>query len=119
MFRQLYSEKKVVLEERRMRVDNAPLGRFQEAFGLASLTNNYRRPVIGYEVGDVKHRFANSCQHPAVLANGHGQLGKLRQTICRFIYWWIRGVPCDRPTSERWAVRRCLPSLRHTTTRGR
>lgn len=48
VFRELYSEKKVVFEERRLRVDNSPLGPFQEAFSEASLTNNYRRPVIGY-----------------------------------------------------------------------
>ncbi len=42
VFRELYSEKAVVSEERRLRVDNAPLGPFQEAFSLASLTNNYR-----------------------------------------------------------------------------
>lgn len=30
------------------RIDSAPLGRFQEAFLGAALTNNYRRPVIGY-----------------------------------------------------------------------
>lgn len=48
MFRELYSEKRVVLEERRMRVDDAPMGRFQEGFAGQALTNNYRRPVIGY-----------------------------------------------------------------------
>lgn len=48
MFRALYSEKRVVAEERRARIDNAPLGRFQEAFARAALANNYRRPVIGY-----------------------------------------------------------------------
>ena len=48
MFRALYSEKRVVAEERRARIDNAPLGRFQEAFAGAALANNYRRPVIGY-----------------------------------------------------------------------
>ncbi|PRW45164.1 peptidase M16 [Chlorella sorokiniana] len=48
VFRELYSEKRVVLEERRLRVDNSPLGPFSEAFALASLSNNYRRPVIGY-----------------------------------------------------------------------
>lgn len=48
MFRALYSEKRVVAEERRARIDNAPLGRFQEAFAGAALGNNYRRPVIGY-----------------------------------------------------------------------
>jgi predicted Zn-dependent peptidase len=49
VFRDVYSEKKVVLEERRLRVDSSPLGRFQEKFAEESLTNNYRRPVIGYE----------------------------------------------------------------------
>ena len=48
MFRALYSEKRVVAEERRARIDNAPLGRFQEAFAGAALANNYSRPVIGY-----------------------------------------------------------------------
>jgi predicted Zn-dependent peptidase len=48
VFRGLYSEKQVVLEERRLRVDNSPLGPFQEEFALKSLANNYRRPVIGY-----------------------------------------------------------------------
>ncbi len=49
MFRELYSEKRVVAEERRSRIDSAPLGRFQEAFLAAALANNYRRPVIGFE----------------------------------------------------------------------
>lgn len=48
VFRELYSEKRVVLEERRMRVDDSPMGRFQEGFAGQALTNNYRRPVIGY-----------------------------------------------------------------------
>lgn len=29
VFRELYSEKRVVAEERRARIDNAPMGRFQ------------------------------------------------------------------------------------------
>jgi predicted Zn-dependent peptidase len=49
VFRGLYSEKRVVLEERRQRVDAAPLGHFQEAFAAAALGNNYRRPVIGFQ----------------------------------------------------------------------
>lgn len=48
VFRELYSEKRVVLEERRMRVDDSPMGRFQEGFAGEAMTNNYRRPVIGY-----------------------------------------------------------------------
>lgn len=48
MFRELYSEKRVVEEERKLRIDNSPMGRFQEAFLGAAAANNYRRPVIGY-----------------------------------------------------------------------
>lgn len=31
-----------------MRVDNSPMGKFQESFAAQAMTNNYRRPVIGY-----------------------------------------------------------------------
>lgn len=48
VFRELYSEKQVVAEEKRMRIDNSPMGSFQAAFLDAALSNNYRRPVIGY-----------------------------------------------------------------------
>ncbi len=48
VFRELYSEKRVVFEERRMRVDDSPMGKFQEGFAAQAMTNNYRRPVIGY-----------------------------------------------------------------------
>ncbi|KAL4448231.1 hypothetical protein ABPG75_005450 [Micractinium tetrahymenae] len=48
VFRELYSEKRVVAEERRLRVDNSPLGPWSEQFALRSLANNYRRPVIGF-----------------------------------------------------------------------
>ncbi|GAX86601.1 hypothetical protein CEUSTIGMA_g14009.t1 [Chlamydomonas eustigma] len=48
VFRGLYSEKKVVAEERKLRVDTSPLGKYQQNFALAALGNNYRRPVIGF-----------------------------------------------------------------------
>ncbi|KAH7387856.1 hypothetical protein KP509_16G045400 [Ceratopteris richardii] len=49
VFRELYSEKEVVKEERRLRVDSAPYGRFTEAFtSLAFPMLPYGRPVIGY-----------------------------------------------------------------------
>ena len=63
VFRALYSEKRVVAEERRARIDNAPLGRFQEAFAGAALGNNYRRPVIGY-AQDVEALVRQSCVLP-------------------------------------------------------
>lgn len=40
--RDLYTEKTVVLEERRLRVDNSALGPFSEQFALRSFSNNYR-----------------------------------------------------------------------------
>ncbi|KXZ47583.1 hypothetical protein GPECTOR_34g742 [Gonium pectorale] len=49
VFRELYSEKAVIEEERRLRVDNTPLGRYQQEYALASLATPYRRPVIGFE----------------------------------------------------------------------
>eukprot|EP00850_Spirogloea_muscicola_P007519 SM000038S14332 [mRNA] locus=s38:296161:300636:+ [translate_table: standard] len=49
VFRDLYAEKEVVKEERRLRVDNAPLGRFLESFSRMAFPNSpYGRPVIGY-----------------------------------------------------------------------
>ncbi|HEY9879961.1 MAG TPA: pitrilysin family protein [Leptolyngbyaceae cyanobacterium] len=50
VFREFYEEKNVILEERRMRVDNSPIGKMIEEFqGRAFETHPYRRPVIGYE----------------------------------------------------------------------
>eukprot|EP00873_Tetraselmis_striata_P017022 jgi/Tetstr1/437286/TSEL_026015.t2 len=49
VFRELYSEKQVVLEERSARVSQAPLGRYLERYQALAFRNNYRRPTIGYE----------------------------------------------------------------------
>jgi predicted Zn-dependent peptidase len=50
VFREFYEEKEVVLEERRLRVENSPIGKMRERFlEVAFTTNPYRRPVIGYE----------------------------------------------------------------------
>lgn len=49
VFREFYKEKEVILEERRLRTDNSPLGKMIEAFlGTAFTTHPYKRPVIGY-----------------------------------------------------------------------
>ncbi|MEB3355231.1 MAG: pitrilysin family protein [Synechococcales bacterium] len=49
VFREFYEEKEVILEERRMRVDNSPIGRMVEEFlATAFTTHPYRRPTIGY-----------------------------------------------------------------------
>ncbi|NJL86438.1 MAG: insulinase family protein [Leptolyngbyaceae cyanobacterium SM1_1_3] len=50
VFRQFFEEKAVILEERRMRVDNSPIGLMIETFlEKAFETSPYGRPVIGYE----------------------------------------------------------------------
>ena len=50
IFREFYKEKEVILEERRMRTDNSPIGQMIEGFLQTAYTvHPYRRPVIGYE----------------------------------------------------------------------
>ncbi|MDV3347750.1 pitrilysin family protein [Leptothoe sp. ISB3NOV94-8A] len=50
VFREFYKEKEVILEERRMRVDNSPIGQIVEKFlEVAFDQHPYRRPVIGYK----------------------------------------------------------------------
>jgi predicted Zn-dependent peptidase len=50
VFREFFEEKQVILEERRMRVDNSPIGTMVEEFLEASFDNHpYGRPVIGYQ----------------------------------------------------------------------
>jgi predicted Zn-dependent peptidase len=48
--REFYKEKDVILEERRMRVENSPIGLMIEKFiDTAFKVHPYRRPVIGYD----------------------------------------------------------------------
>jgi predicted Zn-dependent peptidase len=50
VFREFYEEKEVILEERRTRTDNSPIGKMIEVFLEAALPGHpYGRPVIGYE----------------------------------------------------------------------
>ncbi len=50
VFREFYKEKEVILEERRLRTDNSPIGKMIEAFlDTAFQVHSYRRPVIGYD----------------------------------------------------------------------
>ncbi|NJK40363.1 MAG: insulinase family protein [Acaryochloridaceae cyanobacterium SU_2_1] len=50
VFREFYKEKEVILEERRTRTDNSPIGKMVEVFlGEAFDVHPYQRPVIGYE----------------------------------------------------------------------
>ncbi|NJK62156.1 MAG: insulinase family protein [Synechococcaceae cyanobacterium SM2_3_1] len=49
VFREFYEEREVILEERRARVDNSPIGQMIEAMqATAFQVHPYRRPVIGY-----------------------------------------------------------------------
>ena len=49
VFREFYKEKQVVIEERRLRTDNSPIGQMIEAFlDKAYQVHPYKRPVIGY-----------------------------------------------------------------------
>ncbi len=48
--REFYKERNVVQEERRMRVDSAPIGRMVEQFlATAYVSHPYRRPGVGWE----------------------------------------------------------------------
>ncbi len=50
VLREFYQERDVVLEERRMRVDNSPEGLlYEKLLGSAYRVHPYHRPVIGYE----------------------------------------------------------------------
>ncbi|MDJ0798540.1 MAG: pitrilysin family protein [Calothrix sp. MO_167.B12] len=50
VFREFYKEKNVILEERRLRVENSPIGQMLEKFmDTAYTVHPYRRPVIGYD----------------------------------------------------------------------
>ena len=50
VFREFYKEKQVILEERRLRTDNSPIGKTIEEFlDTAFTTHPYKRPVIGYQ----------------------------------------------------------------------
>lgn len=50
VFREFYKEQQVILEERRLRTDNSPVGRLVEAFLDTAYTEHpYKRPVIGYD----------------------------------------------------------------------
>jgi predicted Zn-dependent peptidase len=97
VFREVYSEKKVVFEERRMRIDNAALGPFQEEFAQRSLTNNYKRPVIGYEKDllrlgrkEVASFFAQHYgpQSLTVAIVGDVKVGKVRQLAEKYFGGW-------------------------------
>ncbi|MDX2214733.1 MAG: pitrilysin family protein [Oculatellaceae cyanobacterium bins.114] len=50
VFREFYEEKEVILEERRMRTDNSPIGKMIEQFLETAFPGHpYGRPIIGYE----------------------------------------------------------------------
>lgn len=49
VFREFYSERDVVKEERRMRIDSTPTGRFEEQFNALFFTSSpYASPIVGW-----------------------------------------------------------------------
>ncbi len=49
IFREFYSERDVVYEERRMRTDNSPRGKLYEQFAATAFTSSaYQHPVVGW-----------------------------------------------------------------------
>lgn len=59
VMRQFYQERDVVLEERRMRSEDDPMGKLYEMMlGVVYLKHPYRNPVIGYE-DDIKRLTAS------------------------------------------------------------
>jgi predicted Zn-dependent peptidase len=62
VFREFYSERDVVREERRSRVDDSPFGKLYEAMmGISFEQSPYRRPTIGY-ADDVEKLSATQLQ---------------------------------------------------------
>ena len=110
VFREIYSEKKVVFEERRMRVDNSPLGPFQEEFAARSLSNNYRRPVIGY--AQDLHRLGRKevasffAQHygpksMTISVVGDVRAAQVRQLAEKYFQGWeSRGTPGEKQSVD-------------------
>lgn len=50
VFREFFKEQDVILEERRWRTDNSPIGQLIEAFQDKAFTvHPYKRPIIGYD----------------------------------------------------------------------
>lgn len=49
VFREFYSERKVIMEERKQRIESDPDGKlFELFFGTAFIAHPYRRPIIGW-----------------------------------------------------------------------
>lgn len=63
VFREFYQERDVVMEERRMRVDDDPFGKNYEAFlQTAYLKSPYKDPTIGY-ANDIAHLTATDLKN--------------------------------------------------------
>ncbi|KAJ9516019.1 hypothetical protein QJQ45_024472, partial [Haematococcus lacustris] len=108
VFRELYAEKKVIEEERRLRVDDAPLGKFQAEFALRSLGNQYRRPVIGFaddfqqlgrvEVADFFAKYYGPQRLTVALA-GDVTVEQVQQLASKYFGDWsgAQGLPRPAP----------------------
>ena len=109
VMRQFYQERDVVMEERRMRSDNDPLGKFSEVLtGISFLVHPYRNPVIGYPE-DIDHLTATA------VANLHSKYYVPRNMVIALVgdvdpqrdiailerYF---GSIADRPVPERTSI---------------
>jgi zinc protease len=95
----LKSEREVVKEERRMRVDNSPAGVLQETlYGTAYRVHPYRWPVIGYmaDINNITlekaqdfHRQYYAPNNAVVVVSGDFQSGEAKRLIEKY----FGGIP--------------------------
>lgn len=111
VFREFYSEREVVYEERRMRTDNNPWGKIYEQFGATAFTaNGYHHPVVGW-ASDIEswdppmlsnyfHSFYTPNNVIAVIA-GDVDADKVFELADQYFGTWERGpVPPRQTTYE-------------------
>lgn len=66
VFREFYSERDVVHEERRLRTDNQPYGKMAEAMGATAFTaSGYSHPVVGWatDIENYDHKLLSNYFH--------------------------------------------------------
>ena len=121
VWRELYTEKKVVAEERRARVEAAPLGTFQQKFFRRALANNYGRPVIGSESdvdrvgraeldGFFRARYVPSALTVAVV--GDAPASRVRQLAEKYFGDWRADAGPPAPVAPPRLVGSAAPTAR-------
>jgi predicted Zn-dependent peptidase len=127
VFREFYKEKEVILEERRMRTENSPVGTMVEAFLDTALTTHpYRRPVIGYNEDirnlthqDVKDFFATHYTPDNLTIGIVGDVDPVQVKVMAEAYFGRfprrttaaePPIPVEPPQTETRSVTLALPS---------